>query len=87
MRFLAFSNKISTVQKLVLSSSREQGNFREPRGLEAKSKDLIFEAKDFKMCPWERPQGQKCPEELQLWLMCYIIILHTIGITFILLHT
>ena len=31
-RFLAFSNEISTVQKIVLSSSREQGNFR---GLEA----------------------------------------------------
>ena len=31
-RFLALSNKISTVQKIVLSSSREQGNFR---GLEA----------------------------------------------------
>ena len=31
-RFLAFSNKISTVQKIVLSSSRGHGNFR---GLEA----------------------------------------------------
>ena len=31
-RFLAFSNKIFTVQKIVLSSSRGQGNFR---GLEA----------------------------------------------------
>ena len=31
-RFLAFSNKISTVQKIMLSSSRGQGNFR---GLEA----------------------------------------------------
>ena len=31
-RFLALSNKISTVQKIVLSSSRGQGNFR---GLEA----------------------------------------------------
>ena len=28
-RFLAFSNEISTVQKIVLSSSRGQGNFRE----------------------------------------------------------
>ena len=27
-RFLAFSNEISTVQKIVLSSSRGQGNFR-----------------------------------------------------------
>ena len=31
-RFLAFSNEISTVQKIVLSSSRGQGNFR---GIEA----------------------------------------------------
>ena len=36
-RFLAFSNKISTVQKIVLSSSRGQGNFRGPK---AKAKDL-----------------------------------------------
>ena len=51
-RFLAFSKEISTVQKIVLSSSRGQGNFR---GLEAKAKakDLTFEAKakDLKICP------------------------------------
>ena len=40
-RFLALSNKTLTVQKIVLSLSRGQGNFR---GLEAK-------VKDFKMCP------------------------------------
>ena len=41
-------HKILTFQKIVLSSSRGQANFR---GLEAK--DLTFEAKakDFKMCP------------------------------------
>ena len=41
-------HKILTIQKIVLSSSRGQANFR---GLEAK--DLTFEAKakDFKMCP------------------------------------
>ena len=41
-------HKILTIQKLVLSSSRGQANFR---GLEAK--DLTFEAnaKDFRMCP------------------------------------
>ena len=47
-RFLAFSNKISTVQKIVLSSSRGQGNFR---GLEAsrprpRTSKCVFEAKD-----------------------------------------
>ena len=42
-------HKILTIQKIVLSSSRRQANFR---GLEAsKAKDLTFEAKDFKMCP------------------------------------
>ena len=41
-------HKILTIQKIVLSSSRGQANFR---GLEAKAKDLTFEAKDFKMCP------------------------------------
>ena len=30
-RFLVFYNKISTVQKIVLSSSRGQGNFRGPK--------------------------------------------------------
>ena len=61
--FLAFSNEISTVQKIVLSSRRGQGNFR---GLEAKAKALIFEAKakakDFKMCP----RGQGRPRGLHL---------------------
>ena len=43
-------HEILTIQKIVLSSSRGQANFRE---LEAKAKDLTFEAKakDFKMCP------------------------------------
>ena len=43
-------HEISTIQLIVLSSSRGQANFR---GLEAKAKDLTFEAKakEFKMCP------------------------------------
>ena len=40
--------EILTIQKIVLSSSRGQGNFR---GLEA------FEAKDLKLCPRGRPRG------------------------------
>ena len=47
-RFLALFNKISTVQKIVLSSSRGQGNFR---GLEAsrprpRTSKCVLEAKD-----------------------------------------
>ena len=45
-RFLALSNKILTVQKIVLSSSRGQGNFR---GLEAsrpRTSKSVPEAKD-----------------------------------------
>ena len=45
-RFLVFFNKISTVQKIVLSSSRGQGNFR---GLEAsrpRTSKCVLEAKD-----------------------------------------
>ena len=47
-RFLALSNKILTVQKVVLSSSRGQGNFR---GLEAsrprpRTSKSVFENKD-----------------------------------------
>ena len=69
-RFLAFSNEISTVQKIVLSSSRGQGNFR---GLEAsrqRPRTWGFEAKDkdFKMCPRGRPWGQGRPRGLHL---CY----------------
>ena len=55
-------HKILTIQKIVLSSSRGQANFR---GLEAKAKDLIFEAKakDFKICP----RGQGRSRGLHLW--------------------
>ena len=49
-------HKILTIQKIVLSSSRGQANFR---GLEAK-------AKDFKMCPRGRFQGQGRPQGLHL---------------------
>ena len=69
-------HKILTIQKLVLSSSRGQANFRgleasrpRPRTsksvLEAKAKDLTFEAKakDFKICP----RGQGRPRGLHLW--------------------
>ena len=49
-------HKILTIQKIVLSSSRGQANFR---GLEAK-------AKDFKMCP----RGQGRPRGLHLWFLC-----------------
>ena len=58
--------------KIVLSSSRGQGNFRGPKasrprprprtwGFEAKAK-----AKDFKMCPRGRPRGQGRPRGLHL---------------------
>ena len=53
--------KILTIQKIVLSSSRRQGNFR-GLDLEAKTKakHLTFEAKarDFKMCPRKPPRVQ-----------------------------
>ena len=47
-RFLSFSDEISTVQKIVLSLSRGQGNFR---GLEAsrprpRTSKCVLEAKD-----------------------------------------
>ena len=44
----------------------------EPRtwGLEAKAKDLTFEAKDFKMCP--RGQGRPC--RLHLWKLLHFRI-------------
>ena len=46
------------------------GQFSRTRGLEAKAKDLTFEAKakDFKICPRGRPRGQERPRGLHLWL-------------------
>ena len=47
------------------------GQFSRTWGLEAKAKDLIFEAKakDFKICPRGRPRGQGRPRGLHLWLL------------------
>ena len=48
------------------------GQFSRTWGLEAKAKDLTFEAKakDFKICPRGRPRGQGRPRGLHLWLEC-----------------
>ena len=48
------------------------GQFSRTWGLEAKAKDLTFEAKakDFKKCPRRRPRGQKRPRGLHLWYTC-----------------
>ena len=61
VRFLAFSNKISTVQKNSAVLEPRTRQFSRTRGFEAKAKDLTFEAKakDFKMCP----QGQGILED------------------------
>ena len=63
-------HKILTFQKIVLSSSRGQANFRRLEA-KAKAKDLTFEAKakDFKICPRGRPRGQGRPQGLHLWLL------------------
>ena len=51
-RFLVFSNEISTVQKIVLSSSRGQGNFRGPKASRPRPRtskcvlEDVLEAKD-----------------------------------------
>ena len=54
-RFLAFSNKISTVQKIVLSSSRGQANFR---GLEASRPRP--RPRTWPSRPRPRPRTSKC---------------------------
>ena len=48
VRFLAFSNKTLTVQKIVLSSSRGQGNFRRSKASRPRPKTskCVLEAKD-----------------------------------------
>ena len=54
-----FSNKISTFKKIVLSSSRGQGNFRGSKASRPRPRTGGFEAKakDLKMCPRGRPRG------------------------------
>ena len=47
------------------------GQFSKTWGLEAKAKDLTFEAKDFKMCPRGRPRGQSRPRGLHLCRLVY----------------
>ena len=42
-RFLAFFNKISTVQKIALSSSRGQGNFRGLEALRPRTSKCVLE--------------------------------------------
>ena len=71
-------HKILTFQKILLSSSRGQANFR---GLEAsrpRPKDLTFEAKakakDFKICPRGRPRGQGRPRGLHLCFICIFVL-------------
>ena len=51
-RLLVFSKKISTVKKIVLSSSRGQGNFRGQKASRPRPRTGGFEAKakDLKMC-------------------------------------
>ena len=62
-RFLSFSNEISTVQKIMLSSSREQGNFW---GLEASrprprtSKCVLDDVLDAKDVLEDSTSGEPC---------------------------
>ena len=45
-RFLTFSNKILMVQKIVLSSSRGQGNFRGLKASKPRTSKCVLEGKD-----------------------------------------
>ena len=75
-RFLVFYNKISTVQKIVLSSSRGQGNFRGPKASRPRPRTWGFEAKakDLKMCP----RGQGRPRGLELWFLQRVLCWETL---------
>ena len=64
-RFLALSNKLSTVQKIVLSSSRGQGNFR---GLEA-SRPML-RPRTSKSVPMPRTSLRIPPLKLTLFIVC-----------------
>ena len=46
-RFLAFSNKIFTAQKIVLSSSRGQGNFRGLEASRSRTSKCVLEDSNF----------------------------------------
>ena len=52
------------------------GQFSRTWGLEAKAKDLTFEAKakDFKICPRGRPRGQGRPRGLHLCYLGYLLL-------------
>ena len=54
------------------------GQFSRTWGLEAKAKDLTFEAKakDFKICPRGRPRGQGRPRGLHLWSKICLLALN-----------
>ena len=65
--------KILTIQKILLSSNRRQGNFRgneasRPRTSKCVLED-VFEAKDFKMCPRGCLRGQGRSEGLHLCII------------------
>ena len=63
-RFLALSNKISTVQKIVLSSSRGQGNFRGLETSRPRTKKSVLEDKDV----LENSTSANC------WMICTLFI-------------
>ena len=75
-RYLQIFRQVSGVfqqnfngSKIVLSSSRGQGNFWGPKASRPRPRTWGFEvkAKDFKMCPRGRPRGQGRPRGLHLW--------------------
>ena len=88
-RFLVFSNKISTVQKIVLSSSRGQCNFRGPKASRPRPRTGGFEAKDFKMCPrglhlWKSSlvNSKFWPNRpAKWWILLFYFFCHTLKFT------
>ena len=66
--FWCFPTKFQRFKKIVLSSSRGQGNFRGPKASRPRPRTWGFEAKakDLKMCPRGRPRGQGRPRGLHL---------------------
>ena len=71
-RYLQIFRKVSGVFQQNFNDSKNGAVFEPRTGQFSRtwsfvSKDVTFEAKDFKICPWECPQGQGRPWGLHLW--------------------
>ena len=71
-RFLAFSNKISTVQKILLSSSRGLGNFRGPEASRPRTSKCVLEAKNVLEDSTSRTPQENRRHWVTIWIRLWL---------------